>query len=117
MVIRVVPCARLDFSLTELNNFLHEFTDRSFCRFNFKFFVSSCILAISDPIDLQLAGDKFCFAFPSRNDTIINFFPSKFVIVSLLLLEIGAGHLKLASFKDDIKSEKKGRSADLTLFS
>ena len=74
-------------------------------------------IAISIPIDLQLAGDKFCFAFPSRNETIINFFPPKFVIVSLLLLEIGAGHLKLALFKDDIRSEKKGRSADLTLFS
>ena len=104
-------------SFTELNNFLHEFIDRSFCRFNFKFFVSSCIFAISDPIDLQLAGDKFCFAFPSRNETIINFFLSKFVIVLFLLFKIGAGHLKFALFKDDIKSEKKGRSADLTLFS
>ena len=72
------------------------------------------MLAISDPIDLQLAGDKFFFALPYKNETIINFFPSKFVIVSLLLLEIGAGHLKLALFKDDIRLEKKGRSADLT---
>ena len=30
---------------------------------------------------------------------------------------IGAGHLKFALFKDDIKLEKKGRSSDLTLFS
>ena len=74
----------------------------------------------NDAFEKKLAeflGVKFCFAFPSRNDTIINFLPSKFVIVSLLLLEIGAGHLKLALFKDDIRSEKKGRSADLTLFS
>ena len=48
---------------------------------------------------------------------IINFCPPNFVIVLLLLLKIGAGHLKLALFKEDIKSEKKGRSADLTLFS
>ena len=38
-------------------------------------------------------------------------------LMVLLLLEIGAGHLKLALFKDDIKFEKKGRSEDLTLFS
>ena len=34
-----------------------------------------------------------------------------------LILTIGAGHLKFALFKDDIKLEKKGRSSDLTLFS
>ena len=66
-----MPAIASNSSLTELNNFLHEFTDRSFCRFSLKFFVRSCILAISDPIDLQLAGDKFCFALPSRNETII----------------------------------------------
>ena len=37
--------------------------DRSFFRLNLRLLVSSCILATSDPIDLQLAGDKFCFAF------------------------------------------------------
>ena len=39
------------------------------------------------------------------------------VIVELLLFKIGAGHLKFALFKEDIKLEKKGRSSDLTLFS
>ena len=84
---------------------------------SFKFFVRSCILAISYPIDLQLAGDKFCFALPSRNETIINFFPLKSVIVWLLLFKTGAGHLKFALFKEVIRSEKKGRSSDFTLFS
>ena len=52
-----------------------------------------------------------------RKETIINFFSSKSVIVLFLLLAIGAGHLKLALFKEDINLEKKGRSSDFTLFS
>ena len=64
------------------------------------------MLAISDPIDLQLAGDKFVLPCPQEMTQSL-IFPFKIVIVSLLLLEIGAGHLKPALFKDDIRLKKK----------
>ena len=74
--------------------------DKSLCLFILKFFVNSCIFAVSIPIALQFSGDKFDLAFPSKKETIINFLPLKFVIVELLLLIIGAGHLKFALFKE-----------------
>ena len=98
--------------LTESNKFLHDFTERSFSLLNLKSLVILCIFAISIPIDLQFKGDKFCFALPSRKETIINFLPSKSVIVLFCLLIKGEGHLKLDLFNDDMRLEKNGSRLD-----
>ena len=48
---------------------------------------------------------------------IVNFLFLKFEIGLFLLFKSGLGHLKPDLFNKDIKSQKKGRSCSLTLFS
>ena len=111
------PCIFEHLSLTASNKFLQDLIDRSFSLFNLKFFVKSCIFATSIPIDLQLFGDRFFLALPSRKETIIKFLPLKLEIDLFELFVIGIGHLKPELFNDVIRLEKKGRSFDFTLFS